>query len=138
MSSVIPESMKIRRTRGRPRLMKIPESFQVLGHTVTVLKVTQEELVRIDKEETPDSDSDVISGMYDHKNKIIYLCVDLVGDDLEQTFLHEKTHCILEHIGYDELSCDERFVNLFAEVDFQISKTFKTLKKHKVVTTNAK
>lgn len=129
--SVIPESMKIKRTRGRPRLMKIPESFQVLGHTVTVLKVPQSELIRMDLEETPDSDSEVISGMYSHVTKTIYLDVALEGDNLEQTFLHEKTHCILEHIGYDDLSCDERFVNLFAEVDFQVSKTFKVLKKTK-------
>lgn len=116
----IPDSMKNIRGRGRPRLVKIPESFQVLGHTVQVRIVDEKTLVEVTGDDAADN-----SALYDPGERVIYLLDTLSGDDLEQVFLHEKTHCILEHAGREDLSSDEAFVELFSQIDFQIAKSLK-------------
>jgi hypothetical protein len=130
----IPDSMQNKRTRGRPRLMKIPQSFQVFGHTVKVLLVSPEQLHSMDVAEN-EVPSEYVYGMYHHVDKVIYLDSTMSGDLLETTYLHEKTHCLLEHAGRDDLSEDEGLVDLLSEIEHQISKSLKYNKKS--VTKNA-
>ena len=113
--------------RGRPRIMPIPKTFKVLGNTIKTVMVSKESLVKVIKDLTPGADKRRIGkvevgshdGVYDHTTKTIYLSNDLKGASLVQTWLHERNHCILYSMGRDELSEDEGFVDLLAEMLYQ-------------------
>jgi len=47
----------------------------------------------------------------------------LTTEQLDQTFLHEVTHACLDHLGYTELSEDEKFVNSFSNLIHQFITT---------------
>lgn len=86
----------------------IPKSFQIMGHTI---KVTI----------TDDLDSTDVGS---YKSGIIK--VRPQPDTLQgQTYCHEMVHCILQHLSYDDLDADERFVDRFAQCLFQILTTGK-------------
>ena len=49
----------------------------------------------------------------------------LIDNEKEKIFFHEAIHCILEHLGYDKLSNDEKLVHQMASAIHQIIKTAK-------------
>lgn len=48
---------------------------------------------------------------------------------VEQTFIHELTHAILDTLSYHDLSSDEKFVDRFSQALYQIIKDNYELKK---------
>lgn len=70
-------------------------------------------------------------GRYSHNKKLIEIQThnidgeELDIDHMSQTLIHEITHCALDYLGYDELSCNEQFVDQLAQVLYQIEKTMK-------------
>ncbi len=128
----LPDSMQIKKGRGRPRIIRIPESFQCLGHTVEVRLVDNQELMKQNEKQGVTLGLDEsLYGLYDHAEKIIYLSTEQSQSSLEQIWFHELVHCILEHTGNSDLSDDETFVDLTAEVLYQILKTLKFTKASK-------
>jgi len=83
--------------------MKIPKSFKLFGSTITV---------------TFDNDkccSNASYGLTHYKSNAITLTDKAHGNmidhnEVEASFLHEMVHFILNRLGYDDLSDDEKFV----------------------------
>lgn len=99
--------------RGRPKELKIPTKFQILGHTV---KTSFAEL--------PEG----VLGYWDNEAKTVQLSTELLKHApsvLEQIFMHELSHCVLFHMGEDELAENEQFVDLMGELLFQVLKSSK-------------
>lgn len=111
-------SVDIRLGRGRPRKVLIPKSFDCLGHTIQV------ELLGKDLFQAVTGQTGLV-GYYDHDLKTIYVLESESQSAMEQTFLHELMHCILEHAAYPDESSDESFVDLTAELLYQYMKTQK-------------
>lgn len=92
----------------------IPHKFQIFGHTY---KVRQYKRVNKGKD----------YGEHDFNTKKIKLersSEQHNQDKVEETYLHEIVHCILDHLGYDKtLSADEKFVEQFSRALHQILKT---------------
>ena len=93
----------------------IPKDFQLLGekHKVSLLK-------KVNK--------GADWGYWNPENNTIQLekaSLMRNQDQVEQTFIHELTHCILDHLGYEHLSNDEKFVDLFSKAFHQVLKTAK-------------
>lgn len=101
--------------RGRPVKVRIPQQFECMGHTIRIVLLPSKELDKVAEQS--------VDGFYDHAQKIIYLDDSLSYSYLEETFQHEKAHCILFHMGEDELATNEQFVELMAQVLYQIDKT---------------
>lgn len=60
-----------------------------------------------------DSDS-VHCGQIDYKHCTISINEDMAEEEKQETLCHEIVHGILVHMGYDELSQDERLVQALA------------------------
>jgi len=45
------------------------------------------------------------------------------GSQIEQTYLHEVVHMILNHLSYSEARDDEMFVDLFSKALYQVLET---------------
>lgn len=91
----------------------IPIEFQIFGHTYTV---------KLKKKVNKENDL----GTHSRDKKQIKL--KEAGDsydqvNVEETYLHEVMHCVLDHLGYDELSDDEAFVSQMSKALHQILKT---------------
>lgn len=112
------------RGRGRPRKFEIPETFQCLGYDITTVYMTQEEL-HAKQDELSMAPVEDVDALYCHEDKEIYLNEDLSGTLQEQAYLHELTHCLLEHAGYERLSADERLVGIVSELLYQFIVTKK-------------
>ena len=82
--------------------MRIPRKFQMFDHTITVCYVQLDR--KTDGEWRSDSKRILLSTRL-HKKPRSYK---------EQVFLHELTHCVLDHIGRSKLSNDEDFVDSLA------------------------
>ena len=105
---------------------KIPKSFNVLAHTVHIRLLSESALKAEAKlKKYKAAINDEICGMYLHENHTIYLSKSLTGTELEQTFLHEKMHCLLESCGKSNLSQNEGFVDLLSELLYQTIVTAK-------------
>lgn len=95
----------------------IPKYFYIFGEKVTVSKIKE-----IDKGKS--------YGEFDLlKNKIrlaktVYKH-QINEDQVEQAYFHELVHCMLEHLGYDSLSEDEKFVDNMGKALHQILTTSK-------------
>lgn len=93
----------------------IPKQFQLFGHTISVVEYTG-----------PLKDHCEFDGLWDMKNKKITLVKDKTSQGYkEAVYLHEVVHCILDHIGKEDLSKDEDFVDTFAQALHQILTTSK-------------
>lgn len=68
---------------------------------------------------------DVHLGMIDFKEALIKINKDASEDIKRETICHEMIHGILVHIGRDDLSLDEQFVQTLGNAIFQ-SFTIKT------------
>ncbi|MDE1828244.1 MAG: hypothetical protein KGH65_03740 [Candidatus Micrarchaeota archaeon] len=88
-----------------------------MAHTVHVKRISEPQLKKIYaglSGKLPKGES--LCGLYDHTKHTIYLADSLTGTELEQTFLHEKMHCLLESAGKQALSDNEGFVDLLSEL----------------------
>ena len=98
--------------------MKIPKKFKLFGETITVEYV----LDLIEKHER------MGQAIY-RENKIQLLDID--NDTystkptvhIEQTFFHELIHFILTKMNLNDLSADEKFVDVFASLLHQAMTT---------------
>ena len=63
--------------------------------------------------------NDIHFGMIDYTKCIITVNADLSEDAKKETIFHEVVHGILVHLGYNELSQDETFVQGLANAFFQ-------------------
>ena len=98
--------------------MKIPKSFQIFGHTISV--AWQPTLL---------SDQSFV-GQARHRTNEILLQPVVEGVKfprtcIEQNYLHEVVHTILEKLQRQELSDDEVFVDTLAQALHQIMITSK-------------
>lgn len=92
----------------------VPKSFDLLGHTITV--VIREDLL---------SECDCY-GRWTRAKQLIEL--QEVNSEVTQsfqlqTFWHEVAHAILDHIGEDKQSEDEKYVDLWGQCIHQVLKT---------------
>lgn len=88
------------------KYVKIPDSFKIGGQTINVKMVER-------------CDDNTVGTMCLAEGTIEI--AEKFNKDKEQsadskvnTFYHELTHCILDTMGEDELSKNEKFVNCFA------------------------
>jgi hypothetical protein len=63
-------------------------------------------------------------GLWDYNKNTITLQQStrknsLTKEQIESTFIHEATHACLDHMGYHELSQDEKFVSGFSNLIYQ-------------------
>ncbi len=98
--------------------MKIPESFELMGTTIKV--EYSEKLLH----------KDTSVGMAVYRDNLIYLqspskAAPIPKSDIEQTFIHEKVHWILNMMGEHDLRTNEKFVDLFAHLLHQSIKSEK-------------
>lgn len=92
---------------------KIPKSFSLFGeeHKVKLVKL-------IDRGKS--------LGEWNPDNNTIKISTTGRSDDsMEQTYLHELIHAILDHLSYEHLSNDEKFVDTFSKALHQTLKTAK-------------
>lgn len=87
----------------------IPKSFTVFGEKHKVSFVKNVSLK-------------VVGEWIPEKNRI-RIKADLAEDRKEQIYMHELTHCILDHLSYSDLSSDESFVDRFSKALHQVLKT---------------
>ena len=87
--------------------MNIPDSFQIMGHTVTV---------KVDANTCDVSDAE---GLYQHELKRILL-KSKKGGHYAATFWHEVVHCVFAHTGMSEWDKDEDAVDRIGEALYQI------------------
>lgn len=90
--------------------MIIPKSFKLFGRT---FKVTQPKQI----------DGRSSWGSCNYGKAQIKVLKGLSDEDKEQTYLHEITHAILDGLEYNELSDDEKFVDLFSKALHQVLTT---------------
>ena len=90
----------------------IPKGFKIFADKYTV-----KEYKRIDPENS--------WGEHSYINKTIKLKKDMTLEEKERTFFHEMIHCMLDQLGYDKLSGDEKFVDQMGAALHQIIKTAK-------------
>lgn len=62
-------------------------------------------------------------GLWVPDKNLIYIVKDSNIDIEWQTLKHEQVHAILDYMGLDDLSADEKFVDLFGSILHQIEKT---------------
>jgi hypothetical protein len=83
---------------------RIPTEFRVFGSLVVV------------EMDSTYCNQENAWGLWNVQRRLIRLnnSQDVACELLEQTFWHEFTHCVLEHIERDDLSRNEKFVRLFS------------------------
>ena len=90
----------------------IPQSFQIMGHTVTV-KIT---------DDLPEG----ADGLWSAGTNEIRICPaskKLSKSNQEQIFWHEVVHCIFDMLSYEEYSKDEKLVDRVAQCLYQTQTT---------------
>lgn len=95
--------------------IKIPKSFQLMGHTYKVKLVK-----KVDSEDS--------CGEVNNDTKIIKLKKSNKAysqEMVEETFWHELIHAILDEAEYGELSKDEKLVERLGRLLHQALKTIK-------------
>lgn len=95
--------------------IKIPKSFDLMGHTYKVRQVK-----KVDKEDS--------CGEYISEKKVLRLKKvqkDYPQSMLEETYFHELLHAVLEECEYTKLSADEKFVERVGRALHQVIKTAK-------------
>jgi len=85
---------------------KIPQKIVIFGRNIAVKLV-----------KTIQDDADCL-GLYDASTGIIYIQRDLEGDLLQETFLHEVFHAIVERVGLRQaldMDAEEMLVEMLAK-----------------------
>lgn len=91
----------------------IPKYFYLFGEKIKVSQVNQ-----IDRGKK--------FGECDFNKNIIRIAkTEINQDQRESTFHHELMHMILYHLGYEELSNDEKLVDHLGKALHQVAKTSK-------------
>jgi len=90
----------------------IPKTF-----TIFTDKYTVKEYKKVDNEDS--------MGEHDYMKKTIKIKKDMPLEQKERVYYHELFHCMLEQLGYDKLSSDEKFVDQMGSVLYQVLKTSK-------------
>ena len=85
----------------------IPRKFTIFGEEIKVSFVK-----RVDSKDS--------LGEWNPNKNVIKINKSLSQDQKEQVFLHEMTHCILNHLSYDMISLDEGFVDRFSKALHQV------------------
>ncbi len=98
--------------------LTIPVEFELFGQTVEIIW---------DKEL---NNRDNANGLANYRYSRIELqpntdTIKITDEMIEQTYLHEVTHFILDAIGEDELRSNEKFVDTFSKALHQVLKTSK-------------
>lgn len=93
--------------------MKIPNKVQLMGETI---KVT------IDKDLAMRTDA---FGQAHHRFNEIKINYNDNKEIMEHTFFHELTHMVLDKMNEQDLSGNEKFVNLFGGLLYQALKDMK-------------
>lgn len=86
------------------RRLVIPKTLQIHGHTI-----------KIKFKKLPED----CDGLWCYDTKEILLSPSLKKGEvshLEQTFIHELTHCCLDHAGFDKESENEALVNALSQI----------------------
>ena len=97
--------------------MKIPKSFEILGHKVKVVKT--KEIAKLGA-----------IGLYDHNACTIYIQTHMDGEPLpdsvqEHSFCHELVHCIFSYLNYHEDNGNEQKVDQIGGCIHQVIKSLK-------------
>lgn len=111
--------------RGRHHLVEIPDEFDILGYRILVKKVPN-------VYEIPDKSvqEENTLGAYLDQYKTIYLVTNSSSEEsLKHVFFHEFGHCIMAHIGREDLDEDEGFLDSLGACFHQYLKTFKKARK---------
>lgn len=64
----------------------------------------------------------VCDGEIVYSKNVININSSLQSQQKENTLIHEMVHGILYFTGYEQLRCDEQFVNSFSNVLYQVLK----------------
>lgn len=98
--------------------MLIPKSFELFGQTITV-----------EYRRTLYKSHKAVGLWIVGKNKILLQqrtnTYEITDEQIEQTFLHELTHALLTVLGYENLSNDEKLVDLIGNGLHQVIKSVK-------------
>lgn len=96
---------------------RIPKSFQLFGHTI---EVSLEDEYIVHREQ-------LCRGLWcPEQNKIrLANAKDQADSILHQTLWHEMVHAVLDRLGEDELSNNEKLVDLLGQAFYQINITAK-------------
>jgi len=98
--------------------MNIPTSFELFGQTITV-----------EYRRTLHKTHKAVGLWIPGKNKIVLQqrtkTYDITDETIEQTFLHELTHALLTILGYEDLSNNEKLVDLIGNGLHQVIKSVK-------------
>lgn len=89
--------------------MKIPKKFKLFGTTINIVW---------DNKRLNDKS---VYGLFDYSKSEITLSTTHGTEDLSEnrimdTFYHERTHAILNAMSEDELSSNEKFVDVFSKL----------------------
>ena len=90
----------------------IPKTFKIFSDKYTV-----KHYKKIDKEDS--------MGEHDYMKKTIKIKRDMPLEEKERTYYHELFHCLLEQLGYGDLSDNETFVDNMSSALYQVLKTSK-------------
>ena len=87
--------------------IKIPKSFKIFNQTIKV--IFKKNLI----------DKQGAFGLWDYNKNTIYLQPStrkhiLTKEQIHSTFLHEASHAILNLMGEDKLSANEKFISSFS------------------------
>lgn len=105
---------------------KVPRSFNLGPHEIAVKVVSKAEM-KVALTEPLGEDEDVPLGLWLRDENTIYVQRVRRGFSKSMqmhTFWHETTHAVLEVLGYDKLSSDERFVDRIGMMLQQAHQTF--------------
>lgn len=100
----------------RYKRLGIPRRFQIHGHQVRVKILTPTGW----KRHKYPKDS---VGIFDPENHVIGLRAELGDTEMQQTFCHELTHCLLDAMNH-KLSHNEVFVDNFGSLMAQALASF--------------
>lgn len=114
--------------KNSPADFRIPKSFVLLGHKYKIVQVPDllaEEDVYGDEDysgrQIRIQPKAMVPSEYTHPRKGPQSCVIEVTDEqVIDTYFHETFHAILDSIGEEELSENEKFVNLVAKAMLEI------------------
>ena len=85
----------------------IPHSFECLGHTITVKRMKLKKSY----------------GKWKPNKLEIRIDTRSVEQVQEQSFWHEAVHCMLDSMGYEKLSKDEKFVDRLGHCLYQLERS---------------
>ena len=107
--------------------VEIPKEFVLFGHKYTV-NIVDDLFEKEDCYGTADEDVKlirlqnigVITKMYEEDGKMVESKIVITPEIMAETFFHEVLHIILDATGEEDLSLNERFVNITGKALLEI------------------